>query len=440
MNEIKSEFELTKKQSIAWSKLQDNIHKEILFGGSAGGGKSFIGCLFILTQALKYKETAWLIGRAKLKTLKQTTLKTFFEVATMVGLKKDVHYTYNSQASEIKLFNGSIIFLKDLFSYPSDPNFDELGSLEITGAFIDEANQIAQKAKSIVTSRIRYKLDKYGLIPKCLMTCNPARNWVYKDFYQAQRDGKIRDYRCFIPALANDNPHLSQHYIDNLDNLDDVDRERLKEGNWEYSEENMLFNIDDIIKAFENETNDSDEFKCMTIDVAREGKDKTTIAGWKGLDLFYFEEEAKSNLKDLAKKVNKLERENRLENVLADEDGVGGGLVDTAMIDGFLGGSKALDGENYQNLRTQCYCYLAKNIKFMSLKKLPEHVKELLQEELLQYKRVKVGEDGKIKITSKKEIKERIGRSPDYADVVMMRMFYQIYKNDTLTDFFSFDY
>ena len=435
-----SNFKLTKKQSIAWKKLHDDKHKEILFGGSAGGGKSFIGCLFIITQALKYKETAWLIGRSKLKTLKQTTLKTFFEVATMSGLKKDVHYTYNSQASEIKFINGSIVFLKDLFSYPSDPNFDELGSLEITGAFIDEANQVAQKAKSIVSSRIRYKLDKYNLIPKMLMTCNPARNWVYKDFYQAQRDGKIRDYRCFIPALANDNPHLSNHYIENLNNLDDVDRERLKEGNWEYSEENMLFNIDDIIKAFENKPTDENGIKRMTIDVAREGKDKTTIGAWQGLDLFYFEEEAKSNLKKLAEKINTLERRYRLEDVLADEDGVGGGLVDTAMIDGFLGGSKALQDENYQNLRTQCYYYLAKNIKFMSLYKLPEKVKELLQEELLQYKRVDVEKDGKIKITSKKEIKERIGRSPDYADVIMMRMYYEIKKNNTLEDFISIDY
>ena len=59
--------------------------------------------------------------------------------------------------------NGSVILMKDLFAYPSDPNFDELGSLEITGAFIDEVNQISVKARNIVKSRIRYKLNDFTL-------------------------------------------------------------------------------------------------------------------------------------------------------------------------------------------------------------------------------------------------------------------------------------
>jgi len=57
------------------------------------------------------------------------------------------HYSYNAQSSEINFSNGSQIVLKDLFSYPSDPNFDELGSLEITDAFIDEANQVSAKGE-----------------------------------------------------------------------------------------------------------------------------------------------------------------------------------------------------------------------------------------------------------------------------------------------------
>ncbi len=63
-------------------------------------------------------------------------------LAKMQGLEAGKHYKYNGQMSQIELFNGSVILLKDLYAYPSDPNFDELGSLEITDAFIDEANQI----------------------------------------------------------------------------------------------------------------------------------------------------------------------------------------------------------------------------------------------------------------------------------------------------------
>jgi len=39
-----------------------------------------------------------------------------------------------------------------------------------------EVSPVVAKAKAIVGSRIRYKLDEFGLTPKMLLTCNPARN------------------------------------------------------------------------------------------------------------------------------------------------------------------------------------------------------------------------------------------------------------------------
>jgi phage terminase large subunit len=78
----------------------------------------------------------------------------------------------------LTLWNGSEIFLYDLLYYPADPNYDRVGSTEFTGTFIDEANQIIQKAKDVVKSRIRYKLTTFDLLPRLLLTCNPAKNYV----------------------------------------------------------------------------------------------------------------------------------------------------------------------------------------------------------------------------------------------------------------------
>ena len=154
-------MELSIKQTIALDLLEDKTTNEILFGGGAGGGKTALGCYWQLKQRLKYPNTRGLIGRAVLKTLKETTLVSFFQVAKLQGLEAGKHYKYNGQMSQIELFNGSVILLKDLYAYPSDPNFDELGSLEITDAFIDEANQIEDKARNIIKSRIRFQLEGY---------------------------------------------------------------------------------------------------------------------------------------------------------------------------------------------------------------------------------------------------------------------------------------
>ena len=78
----------------------------------------------------KYAGTRWLMGRANLKTLKETTLNTFFELSTALNIGAE--YNYNAQSNIIYFNNGSEIILKDLFLYPSDPNYDSLGSLEIS--------------------------------------------------------------------------------------------------------------------------------------------------------------------------------------------------------------------------------------------------------------------------------------------------------------------
>ena len=154
-------MKLLLKQEHAVYYLKDSITKEILYGGAAGGGKSALGVLWLIEQCQSYPGTRWLMGRSKLKTLKETTLNTFFELTS--NLKLSTSYNFNSQTGVITWTNGSEILLKDLYSYPADPNFDSLGSLEITGAFIDECNQISFKAWQIVTSRIRYKLNEYNL-------------------------------------------------------------------------------------------------------------------------------------------------------------------------------------------------------------------------------------------------------------------------------------
>ena len=159
--EINPEFTKTQKECLKY--LLDDKTTEVLFGGAAGGGKSWVGVSYLILMCLEYPKTRYLMGRSKLDALKKTTLNTFFEVCTAWNLKAIDDYTFNGSSNVITFYNGSEIILKDLFLYPSDPNFDSLGSLEITGAFIDECNQIVYKAWQIVKSRIRYKLKEFNL-------------------------------------------------------------------------------------------------------------------------------------------------------------------------------------------------------------------------------------------------------------------------------------
>jgi hypothetical protein len=419
---------LTDKQNTVFKYLQDNTTTEILFGGGAGGAKSFTGCLWLLSSATMYPGTRWLMGRSKLKALKETTLVTFFDVAKMAGVPFD-QFHYNSQDGTILFKNGSIIILKDLFLYPSDPKFDSLGSLEISGAFIDEANQVSVMARNIVKSRIRYKLEEFGISPKLLMTCNPAKNWVYADFYKPSVNKTIKPYRVFIQALLTDNEFISSHYESNLQTLDEVSKQRLLFGNWEYdSDPSKLINFDNIVNLWTNTHVPETGQQYSTIDVARLGKDKSVIFIWKGLVVVHIEVIPKSKLDILGKRITELKNEYKIGNshVLADEDGVGGGIVDFLHIKGFVNNSRPLNKENFANLKSQCYYKLAKVINQNGIYIKSDKYRDEIIEELEQIKSYKIDSDTKLRVLPKDKIKEALGRSPDFADVLMMRMFYEV--------------
>tara|TARA_Y100000593_G_scaffold19712_2_gene39541 strand:+ start:2428 stop:3738 length:1311 start_codon:yes stop_codon:yes gene_type:complete len=425
--EINPQFTVTQKECLKY--LFDNKTKEVLFGGAAGGGKSWVGVSYLILMALQYPKTRYLMGRSKLDALKKTTLNTFFEVCTAWNLKAVEHYTFNGSSNVITFYNSSEIILKDLFLYPSDRNFDSLGSLEITSAFIDEANQITEKAKNVVASRLRYKLDENELIPKMLMTCNPAKNWVYSEYYRPAKEKTIKPYRKFIQSLVGDNTYISKHYEKQLFELDELSKQRLLYGNWEYdATDDSLVDYNAILSLFNQQGVRGDKF--ITCDVARFGSDRTVIMVWKGLHVRHIKTLLKSSVNEVVENIKKLQQENEvtLRNIIVDEDGVGGGVKDYMRCQGFINNARALKNENYQNLKTQCYYKLADLINKgqLGITCADVNIKNHIIEECEQIRTKDADKDNKLQIIPKDTVKTILGRSPDYSDALAMRMFYEV--------------
>ena len=372
------------------------------------------------------------MGRSKLDSLKKTTLNTFFEVCQTWGIVANKHYNFNAGSNIIKFYNDSEIILKDLFLYPSDRNFDSLGSLEITAAFIDEANQITEKAKNIVASRMRYKLDDYSIIPKLLMTCNPAKNWVYTQYYKPSKEGVQKPHRKFIQSLVDDNKFISKHYKTQLLTLDELSKQRLLFGNWEYdATKDSLIEYDAIINLFSQTGKQGDKY--LSCDVARFGSDKTVIMYWEGLHIKKIKTLLKSAVNEVVNEIRLLQQQYavRLTNIIVDEDGVGGGAKDFLRCTGFVNNARAIKKENYQNLKTQCYYKLADmvNTAQIGIDCKDVNIKNNIIEELEQVRTKDADKDNKLQIIPKETVKDIIGRSPDYADALAMRMFFEIDNN-----------
>jgi len=413
------------KLALKYLSIESDIW-QVLYGGAASGGKSFLGCDWQIKRRLKYPGTRGLIGRAELKKLRLSTMATFFELCAQYGLVAGRDYTYNGQDHVINWYNGSQTILMDLADMPSDAEFQRFGSIEITDYFVDEAGEVSEKCIAILASRVRYKLinDK----PKGLLTCNPHKGWLYNDFYNAKRNGTIRSDREFIQALPTDNPHISPVYLQSLQLLPDIDRKRLLEGDWDYDEtKDRLYEYDDLLRCFRPSTTLGDKF--ITADIARMGDDRTVIVVWNNLHAEKFVVLKHKPINEVVDTINDLIKNHsvRLSNVLVDEDGIGGGCKDYLHCKGFLNGSKAVR-DNYMNLKSDCYFKLGELISSNAITFESTH-KDTIVKELEMIRREKIDSDGKLRVTNKEDLKKRHGISPDFADAIMMRAFYELKKN-----------
>lgn len=424
----------------------DNKTNEICFGGSAGGAKSVLGSIWIVSLCLQYPGIRTLVGRTVLATLKQTTFKTLLEVLgpKFMNLQSEKHYTYNAQSNVVTFYNGSEIILKDLEDKPSDINKDSLGGLELTAVWVDEAVQISFETFSVLKSRIRFKLDEYGLIPKILLTSNPGQNWLFKRFYLPWEEETLEDNKIFIPSLPLDNPHLPISYIDMLKELPPQQRERLLMGNWRYTDDiNAIFDIDNITNSlFRFSPNPTDK-KYMTLDVARFGSDKTVVMIWVGLVVIECKTYTKLSTTELYTEIQGLIKSHGIhpQNIIADSDGVGAGITDMLRATNFVNNSRPLHDQNFSNLKSQCYIKLSDMFKEgkISINIIEPNIVEDLTQELLAIRLKDIDKDNKIAVQSKDEMKRSLGRSPDHADCIMMRMMTEL-KNQKATGRYSLSF
>lgn len=343
----------------------------------------------------------------------------------------------NGQYNYIEFSNGSRIDLLDLKFLPSDPLYERLGSIEYTSGWMEEAGEIHFDAFDTLKSRIgRHMNREYDIPSKIFVTCNPKKNWLYIDVYKRWKNGTLPDNYCFIQSLYNDNPYTAEEYGENLSEIkDNSKKQRLMFGNWEYSDDPLLlFDYDKIIDIF---TNDAERGrKYLVIDVAGKGDDKTVLFFWEGWHIYKIvtmENISTQELDEILIK-EKIPRS----QCIADEDGVGFGLVkDTSGIKGFVNNGSPIKTkreikkfeQNYTNLKAQCWFHLANMVnsgKVSCYRDIPTVDKTLFIEDLEVMKQRDADKDGKLMVIKKEEIKEILGRSPDYGDACMMRCFFDL--------------
>jgi Terminase large subunit, T4likevirus-type, N-terminal len=250
----------------------------------------------------------------------------------------------------------------------------------------------------------------------------------------------------FISGSIYDNQILLRSdpaYLGNLMSQSEEEKARLLRGNWRHVKNDK--DIYDPIKfknIFTNEfalKNNQYEPKRITTDIALKGSDKFIIFVWQGRVLIDFLVMGKSNGNEIIKEIKgKCYQHNvQFSDVCFDNDGVGqfvDGFIDGAIE--FNNGGRPKNGENYSNLKAQCFYKSGQAVERGEYYILPS-VAEMMYDEKMTLKerfiyerkaikRGKTDNENKLCLIKKEEMKPYLnGESPDLMDAFgMNEIFY----------------
>ena len=224
------QLEITPKQSRFISADAD----EVLFGGAAGGGKSYGQIADALIYALRYPGSKQLILRRTYPELDKSIIR-----QSLAVYPKEI-FKYSSSSHTGVFSNGSII---DYGYCDSENDVYRYQSAEFDVIRFDELTHFTKEMYVYLISRLR---GANGYPKQMKSTTNPGslgHKWVKERFIDIGRPEEKHfingQSRLFIPSLVSDNRFLLKNdawYVKRLENLSEKDKKALLYGQWDIFE------------------------------------------------------------------------------------------------------------------------------------------------------------------------------------------------------------
>ena len=278
MTKMESRISVTEKQK----RFIDSTESEVLFGGAAGGGKSYGQMVDALLFALRYPHSRQLVLRRTFPELDKSLIR------TSLSLFPREIYTFNSSSHTGKFKNGSII---DFGYCATENDVYQYQSAEYDVIRFDELTHFTEAQYIYLISRVRGANSYPKQIKSSTNPGGVGHSWVKERFVDAAKRGRAfvgKDgmSRIFIPALLDDNKFLREgdpDYKRRLLALPQRERKALLYGDWnifegqyftEFSDRHVIepFEIPVGWRKFRTIDYGLDRLACLWIAISPEGK------------------------------------------------------------------------------------------------------------------------------------------------------------------------
>lgn len=221
------DIEITRKQR----KFIEAKASEVLFGGAAGGGKSYGQTVDAFLFALKYPGSKQLLLRRTFAELDKSLIR------TVLSWYPRAIFSYNSSAHVGRFSNGSCI---DFGYCATENDVYQYQSAEYDVIRFDELTHFTEAQYVYLISRVR---GANGFPKQIKSSTNPGgvgHQWVKSRFVDPAPPNEefVGDdgmSRIFIPSLLDDNTFLMKsdpQYKARLEALPERDKKALLYGDW----------------------------------------------------------------------------------------------------------------------------------------------------------------------------------------------------------------
>lgn len=437
-------MQISQKQQKLADVVKFRQASEIFLIGSIGTSKTF-GMAFVLANlAYQFPKSVIPIGRHSVTEARLSTYLSFLKVFDAMGLKQFTDYTIRGAPDLSFTFaNGSYMFFVPL-DITKDRDWNRIKGIEATAAGVDEVDSIDETGYDTLFSRTGRNNDN-GAPAVIISTCNPNDGWIKSRIYEPYRAGRLPTGVMVIEFDLQDSFLFASGYYERFMNRPYAWQQRYLFNNWNY--------LDDDKSLFKMRLLDSigvERLKPGTrylgVDVAREGKDRSTLCLYQDdilTDIRIYTREDLDRLAEpheraappysdiLAREIINYAQEEQIgyENIGVDGVGNGAGVVDALRLRGwpvqvFKSGARPEKGAKeegeyasfeYDMLRSQVLHAMA-----LAMERGQYHiyygcpfVSDLKKELTLHQAET----DAKsFRVESKDELKRRLGQSPDIAD------------------------